>query len=147
MSAWVAGKDQIDLIVDAALAVSVRDPDTGVVLEDGTALGRELLRENVASVLYLYEGRVSVGDKRAYRALVEEYVFEECPEPRGPWREGEVAAAAVSSLAYQSCEHPGWSGSRAQRVLDLLRAWLPMPPGPFTEASRRGWSFAREVTA
>jgi len=142
MSAWVVGKDQIDLIVDAALTVSVRDPDTGAVLVDGTALGRELLGENVASVLYRYEGGVTAAEALAYRGAVTSYVFEPCPEPDGSWRPGEVVAAAVASLAYQSCEHSGWSGSRAERVVRSLLAWLPEHE---PAAAARGWAFTQEV--
>lgn len=144
MSAWVVGKDQIDLIVDAALAMSVRDPDTGAVLVDGTSLGRELLGENVASVLYRYEGVVTAGEVRAYRGAVASYEFEPCPEPGGSWRAGEVVAAAAASLVYQSCEHSGWVGSRAERIVRSLLAWLPEYE---RAASARGWSFTREVAA
>ena len=67
---------------------------------------RELRAENVKSVAYRYrEDAESMGEGQLAGHI-----------DIAPL----VAIKACHCLAYQSCEHPEWEGSRAKKLLDLI---------------------------
>jgi hypothetical protein len=113
MSAWIVSRDHIDLLLTAAAAWEVTAPG------ETDQTGRVLWKENLASVAYRYPhdrdgdrpGPIDFRDRH-----VDTYRFQPYPGPVDP----EVVAAAAASLAYQSCEHPGWSSSAAYRWITHL---------------------------
>lgn len=114
MSAFVVSKQDIDILVTAYLAL--HQPN----IIDPNRLGRELWRENVLSVAYLYgmperHCEEHAGYMGAIRAYAHEPIF--------------AKRAAVAKVArcwdYQSCEHPLYEASRAKKIVDLLMATFP----------------------
>ena len=114
MSAWIVSRDHLDLLVTAAVAWDLTDR------EHADEAGRMLWKENLASVAYRYPadrdgerpGPVDFRDRH-----VDTYRFRCYPGRVDP----EVVATAAASLAYQSCEHPGWPASAARRWVTRLR--------------------------
>lgn len=106
MSAWIVGTDHLDLLVTAAAEWQIISPE----LADET--GRMLWTENLASVAHRYphdgDGERPAPDDFSDHD-VHRYRFHRYPGRVDP----EVVATAVSSLIYQSCEHPGWPASAA----------------------------------
>ncbi|GAA0547375.1 hypothetical protein GCM10010172_31450 [Paractinoplanes ferrugineus] len=115
MSAWIVSRDHLDLLLTAALAWEITPPG------EADETGRMLWKENLVSVAYPYPydrdgdrpGPIDFRDRH-----VGTYRFQPYPGPVDP----EVVAAAGASLAYQSCEHPGWTSSTAYRWTTHLRA-------------------------
>ena len=114
MSAWIVSRDHIDLLLTAALAWQITAPG------EADQTGRMLWKENLTSVAHRYPhdrdgARPGPTDFRDRH--VDTYRFQPYPGPVDP----EVVAAAAASLAYQSCEHPGWTSSTAYRWTTHLR--------------------------
>ena len=113
MSAWIVNRDHLDLLLTAALAWELTGP------EQADETGRMLWKENLASVAYRYPAdrdgqRPGPHDFRDRD--VDIYRFRPYPGRVDP----EVVATAAASLAYQSCEHPGWEASPACRWVTRL---------------------------
>lgn len=127
MSAWIIGSDHLDLLLTAALSWDLLNPD------DADETGRMLWRENLASVAYRYPGDAD-GDRPGPIDFtdrdVDTYRFQLYPGPVDP----EVVKPAATSLAYQSCEHPGWPSSPACAFVTRLEA----------EAGDRATAYAAE---
>ena len=93
----------------------VRDPyaPNGLKADGGVeALADQLHRENALSVNYQYSN---------YPAeLPHRFSFSEIN--RAPELSPVQMIKACNCLAYQSCEHPGWEGSDAKKVVDDMRS-------------------------
>lgn len=120
MSAWIVSERHIDLMV-ATILRSEAVPEAGV---DANAIGRTLWTENLRSVAYRYPddrsgerpGPIGFRDVHAKR-----YTFTPIAElPTDP----AFLAKQFACYRYQSCEHPSWQRSNAQRwTKKLLRMW------------------------
>jgi hypothetical protein len=114
LSAWIVNRDHLDLLLTAAVGWKLTKP------EQSDETGRMLWRENLASVAYRYPGdhdgeRPGPDDFRDRN--VHTYRFRPYPGRVDP----EVVATAATSLAYQSCEHPGWQASAACQWVTRMR--------------------------
>lgn len=115
MSAYLCSAKHIG---DLAAAMHHDNPYHGTPGE----LAELLARENIRSVAYRYaETPTQVVGHSGYKR-VKEYV-NECKE-QAWWASREeqripglhTKIGMVSSYTYQSCEHPGWEGSKAAHV-------------------------------
>ena len=118
MSAWIVMNRHIHVLVQAAtrptefgplrFSFQPHDPEdstrVSVVCTQPDALGRMLLRENIASVAYRYP----------------DDTFDELP---GSFSVVEVLKA-IDCYEYQSCEHPQWKHSEAHAFCAALRRRL-----------------------
>lgn len=113
MSAWIVSRDHLDLLLTAAVAWDL------TAAEQADETGRMLWKENLASVAYLYPADRD-GDRPGPLGFrdrdVDTYRFRCYPGRVDP----EVVATAAASLAYQSCEHPGWKASTARQWVTRL---------------------------
>lgn len=113
MSAWVVSRKHIDYLVSAAKQYDphhyMRYGETRMAELTTTELGRDLWRENMASVAYRYE------DARIEDEMLADYRF--CRVAIDPV----VALKAIDCYEYQSCEHPEWRASKARKFCDDLR--------------------------
>lgn len=123
--------DLIDLIVTAVVDNHL------LTTNDGTAdkLGRNLLQENVTSVLSRYSDGVDADEYTGYAMDIEHYRFRHT---------GQLPVVqvlkAVDCYEYQSCEHDGWQGSHARNVCgDLRRELVTDLPG-YSDAA---WAWER----
>lgn len=115
MSAWIVGKEHIDLLVTAALAWELTVPERA----DDT--GRMLWLECQRSVAYRYPNDKDgqwPGPDGLTVAEIEGYVFEPIPGVIDP----DVVEEAARSFTYQSCEHPGWDDSAARALAADIEA-------------------------
>jgi hypothetical protein len=143
MSAWIVGRNHLDLLITAAVAWGLTRR------EHADETGRMLWRENLASVAHRYLGdcdgqRPGPADFRDRH--VDTYRFRPYPGRVAP----EVVATAAACLAYQSCDHPGWPTSAAYswvarsrteaegRVGAYLAEYGPVDPGRQARGER-GW--------
>jgi hypothetical protein len=104
MSAFVVGKAEIDLLVQAGINERL------VVLDAATpsAVGAMLWAENVASVNWRYDDADPVPD----------YEFSGIEAPL----DDVVVVKQIACYRYQSCEHDGWESSEAYRYCHNLAA-------------------------
>ncbi|MGW4527793.1 hypothetical protein [Amycolatopsis sp. NPDC004378] len=106
MSAWIVASGHIDVLVHALAQYEVVAPDLGA--EGFRELGQKLWQENHTSVNYRYD--------------------ENTPTPRYQLRTTEatldpvVVLKALRCFDYQSCEHPGWTDSDANKLMEALHA-------------------------
>jgi hypothetical protein len=115
MSAWIIDRDHLDLLLTAALAWEIAVP------ERADDIGRMLWSENLASVAYRYPDdrdgeRPGPLEFRDHHATTYRY---------RPYRgrvDPDVVETAARSLAYQSCEHPGWDTSTARQWITRVQA-------------------------
>lgn len=115
MSAWIVGKEHIDLLVTAALAWEL------VVAEKAEETGRMLWLECQRSVAYRYPNDKDgqwPGPIGLTVAEIEGYTFEAIEGIVDP----AVLKVAAASYAYQSCEHPDWEDSAAYKLALELRS-------------------------
>jgi hypothetical protein len=118
MSAWIVSKTHIDALVQAGIEREMVRPN------EADEFGRMLWGECLASVAYRYPGdgdgeRPGPSDFRD--GDVDAYIYE--PLEGGPGislRAEAVVNKAASCYDYQSCEHPGYDGSKAQQFGALL---------------------------
>lgn len=142
MSAFIVGPDHIDLLVTAAIDWDVRVtvPDESAPFGyraldlTPTELGRLLLRENLASVDYRYQGRLEESEFKAPE------VYEFRRVPHGALHPAWVLKA-LHCLEYQSCEHDGWESSTAFRVVRALEAAAARRVPGYEDGP--GWEFTR----
>lgn len=117
MSAWIVNRDHLDLLLTAAVEWKL------ITAEQADQTGRMLWKENLASVAHRYPndrdgGRPGPCDSRDGDVDVDAYQYRPYPGRIDP----EVVTMAAASLAYQSCEHSGWSTSTACQWVTGLRA-------------------------
>ena len=133
MSAWVVTRAHIDVLVLASVQFAVPFHDTDPprpVLPNPAALaaaGTELWAENHRSVDYRY-------DEHSQPA-------EYAPPTAEVLLDSVAVVKAIDCYVYQSSEHPGWTGSRADRFCRRLRtaamaglpleAWTPGATGTY----------------
>jgi|HubBroStandDraft_5_1064220.scaffolds.fasta_scaffold69458_2 hypothetical protein len=117
MSAYVVDKETIDTLIAGALRAKLFG------LDEATANGQMLWRENVTSVSFRYNLPTRDATELAeYEGDVEAYEFTPC-DPTGP-----AIDSAIDCLDYQSCEHDGWEASAACALLRNLRIAFPAAP-------------------
>jgi hypothetical protein len=114
MSAWIVGSDHLDLLLTAALSWDLLNPD------DADETGRMLWRENLASVAYRYPADRD-GDRPGPIDFKDRDVNAYHLQPYPGRVDPEVVDQAAASLAYQSCEHPGWAASPACAFVTRLK--------------------------
>lgn len=78
---------------------------------DALKFANEAKRENIKSVNYRYNEFTRFSAIKGW-------------EHGGGWGTSGDLLALMNCLDYQSCEHPGWSGSYAQTVLQLCARLL-----------------------
>jgi hypothetical protein len=114
MSAWIVSKPHIDALVQEMIARDL------IRLDQADATGRELWEECRRSVAYRYPNDTGDNDRPGPVGLTDErmaqYEFEGVEAPLHP----EAIAYACNCYEYQSCEHPGWEGSRANALTSDL---------------------------
>lgn len=112
MSAWVVSQGHIDLMVNGLI-------QHGFIEEqEGTAVGRELLAENVASVSFRY-GTSKRSELPGF-PIPRSYTY---VPPSGPERWPDSAyRVAARCYDYQSCEHPDWENSYPSELAAKLAA-------------------------
>jgi hypothetical protein len=115
MSAWIVGSDHLDLLLTAAMAWHLLDPDRA----DET--GRMLWRENLNSLAHRYPGDRD-GQRPGPIGLRDRHVDTYRLRPYPGRVDPQVVEPAAASLAYQSCEHPGWTASEACAFTTRLKA-------------------------
>ena len=121
MSAWIVARAHVDVLVLAGVQFGVpydpQSPRPGPPVL--AAAGADLWAENHYSVDYRYDEH---SEPHPYPAPTAEVVLDPV-----------AVVKAVDCFAYQSCEHPGWSASRAADYCARLRAaaiaGLPLEPG------------------
>jgi len=132
MSAFVVDKAHIDALVGAIVwgpkgatgnTWRLYDPDTEqpLTVDDADRVGVELWNENVRSVAYRYPQDTGSGDRPGPCDFSDDqvpaYTF---PITMTARLSAAECLKATHCLRYQSCEHPQWQGSRAERILDTL---------------------------
>jgi hypothetical protein len=131
MSAWIVNRTHIDALVLAGVQFSVIDQPTPQTL---TELGADLWEENHRSVNDRYDVNARPSE---YTTPIAEVVLDPV-----------AVVKLVDCYVYQSCEHPGWDGSRASGYCRRLRAaamtGLPWErsPGHGEEPYPAGWAYA-----
>jgi hypothetical protein len=138
VSAWVVTRAHIDVLVLASVQFAVpfhdTDPARPVRLspQQLAAVGGELWAENHRSVNHRYDERT---EPPAYPPPTAEVLLDPV-----------AVVKAIDCYVYQSGEHPGWNGSRAQRFCQRLRvavlSGLPLEPWTpgFTGSYPVGWA-------
>lgn len=131
MSAWIVSRAHIDVLVQALTAEAglagrgkiLMDAETGEFSRAELSpdeIGRELWRENLRSVIFYRYPRDTDGDRPGPLDFkdsdVDTYTYR---EPARVMSDAEVCKAA-SCFDYQSCEHPGWETSRANKWIETL---------------------------
>jgi len=127
MSAWIVSKEHIDYLVtqwlrgDASMYVGGGWEKFGP--EDADDVGRDLWTANLESVAFRYPGDRS-GDRPGAGHSDEEIenyrhttIYRLKGVSPGPF----TLLKAVNCYRYQSCEHPGWKGSRADQLSNAIR--------------------------
>lgn len=119
MSAWIVSKTHIDALVHAGIDAELIRP------EEADEFGRMLWRENLASVAFRYPYDKGNGDRPGPVSFrdhhVDEYTFEPLDGGLGASRKAPaVVRQAAGCYDYQSCEHDGYQGSKAQQFATLL---------------------------
>ena len=104
MSAWWTSKKHIDLIVTAAIALKVIQP------QDATETGQMLRRGNARSLENRYGD-----DMGQYRAEIEGYVFCPAPDENLPG-----VNIALRSYNYQSCETASYDDTDAAKFVERM---------------------------
>ena len=118
MSAWIVSKTHIDCLVQAGIEREMVRP------EEATEFGRMLWGENLASIRYRYPNdgdgeRPGPCDFRD--SNVDAYVYEPLDgEPGISLRAEAVVRSAAGCYDYQTCEHPEYSGSKAEMFVGIL---------------------------
>ncbi|KKN73745.1 hypothetical protein LCGC14_0396930 [marine sediment metagenome] len=128
MSAWIVSKQHIDYLVTEFLrgdhaAIYADDGVEHFHPEDADDIGRDLWSANLESVAYRYPADES-GERPGIGVTDEEirdYTHKAVHGLRGIPFSPYVLFKAVGCYRYQSCEHPGWSGSRADKVSEAMR--------------------------
>ncbi len=119
MSAFIVGKEHIDLIVNEAIGKRISWWDGKKMQktdnDQGRRLGGLLIAENVESVCGRYE---DAADMIPDFALTE---YEAGPICANPEPKPVEVLKAISCYEYQSCEHDGWKESEAKVFCDALR--------------------------
>ena len=116
MSAWIVTRAHIDVLVLASVqfAVPFDTADTASprpvqpTPHQLAAAGSELWAENHRSVNHRYDEHA---EPPAYPPPTAEVLLDPV-----------AVVKAIDCYVYQSCEHPGWNGSRADRFCQRLRA-------------------------
>ena len=115
MSAYVVDKETIDQLVSAAIDAKL------ATLDDATAYGQTLWRENVISVAHRYQlATRNASELAEYEGDVEAYEYEPQAAP-----DTRHIIEAIDCLDFQSCEHDGWQASEAYAQLGKLRTAYP----------------------
>lgn len=142
MSAYIVQPEHAALLAVFAVRKDKRDFDNAVIRElkqpddltTAQAVAAELIKENIASVAYRYPDDKE-GDRPGQAGLKDAEIV----EATGLWVSYYLKAGKTvpighvfklcDSLEYQSCEHPGWEGSRTKKQLDAIRnrAWTKVP--------------------
>jgi hypothetical protein len=126
MSAWVVSDEHISYLVHAAMHApyGIRFGYVKVNHETATAVGRDLLQENINSVYHRYDEDTEAGDMFRATSDHESVMLYVCP--RIPSKRFDVVTAlkAVDCYEYQSCEHPGWQTSQSRAFCEELRSSL-----------------------
>ena len=131
MSAWTVSKTHVDVLVAGVLQVGGyhhRGVWCPIKLENATALGQMLWRENFRSVNYRYGERKSTppyayAAPDAYTRTSREWgqtIYLDEQSRVDP----AVLAKQVSCYDYQSCEHAAYNRSRAHSVVQALAGSL-----------------------
>jgi len=127
MSAWIVSKTHIDCLVQAGIEREMVRP------EEADEFGRMLWGECLASVAYRYP-QDGDGDRPGPSDFrdsdVDTYVYEPLDgEPGISLLAEAVVHKAVGCYDYQSCEHPGYEGSEAQRFAHILHKVTALAEG------------------
>jgi hypothetical protein len=147
MSAFIVGKDHIDLLVTAALhgpgderTVSPGNTWQRLVrFGEADALGAMLIGENIASVSYRYGGE-SLETLPGPLDTAELVTYSWQATPRLP---AAALLKAISCYEYQSCEHDAWETSKAKQFCSALRhALISTLPG-YSDAPT--WEYCRDT--
>lgn len=121
MSAFIVSHFDIDILVTAYLALDRQ----GARLVNPRRVGRELLRENIASfdACYRIRRRPRGDDMRAEMARA----IRQARAYRFTRRRARPAAIAKIARCYdyQACEHPAYEASGAKAIADALMARYP----------------------
>ncbi|MEU7480496.1 hypothetical protein AB0A63_31275 [Lentzea sp. NPDC042327] len=104
MSAWIVSSGHIDVLVHALAQYEVVAPDLGA--EGFRALGQKLWQENHTSVNYRYS---ELTESPRYQLRTTEATLDPI-----------VVLKAAACFDYQSCEHPGWPDSEANKLMEAL---------------------------
>lgn len=139
MSAYLVGKDTIDLLVSAGLWAArdgcmpqacghSLDTDAFTVIDDDGSrvmdlVGRMLWAENLASVAHRYPGDVS-GDRPGPVGLTDADIYGYVTQLVAVDVEPGVIAAAVHCFEYQCCETSTWSSSPSADYCRAVSRWL-----------------------
>jgi hypothetical protein len=126
MSAFICGNPHI-----TALAKFAADHEV-LGLTDVEFIGRLLLAENAESAWYRYTHRDDTGKRPTFRPV--KWAL------KRRFSDAQISKAA-HCLTYQSCQHPGWQGSEAKRIVDaILEIVGDRPPG----YDRARWEISRQ---
>jgi hypothetical protein len=141
VSAWVVGKEHIDLLVTAGLVFPGRRCQNSKLrwygthegeLDDSNAdvIGGKLWAENYASVNDRYPDAAEQGGLPGPVGFEGEetltYTLDRIPGMVDPV----VVLKAIDCYVYQSCEHGGWATSEARAIVEALRsACIKILPG------------------
>lgn len=119
MSAWIVSKTHIDALVQAGIEREMVRP------EEADEFGKMLWGENLASIHYRYPDTVENGGYPGPAGFVasdvDAYTYEPLDGEPGITLKAEgVVNTAVACYDYQTCEHPEYEGSKAERFALLL---------------------------
>lgn len=111
MSAFLCGKDHIDLLVSNCADQWFYN-GAWVTLHDTprTEIGRILIAENITSLYTRYTDEW-------WGTWHKDYVHTPVTDPVSP----EQIVKACHCLSYQSCEHDGWARSQAYAIVNATR--------------------------
>lgn len=122
MSAWVVSKKHIDYLVSAAVLYGRQGSVYwGIQRADHSnadTIGRDLTRENIASVAYRYS---EPEDSANLPGPVPLPIWDEYTHRMTVNIEPVVLLKAIDCYEYQSCEHPDWGESAAKKFCGSLR--------------------------
>lgn len=143
MSAYINGPEHFDYLLTAS-KVMLAEQGVELSTEELTAVGRQLIRRNIRSVKYRYDGEaLETLPGPVDKTPLLTYRFAVSPVPLHPiW-----VLQAVRGYEYQACEDMGWHLSPAQRFCEgltkLAESHLPPRELELVEAYGHGTQLPR----
>lgn len=115
-ASYLVSTDHIDYLISAGIEVFIVGKFGSPNWEEPDFIGRELLRQNYASVLHENGGQVKQSSQLAFAPGPDTYHFR-------PFREVDAVQVfkALDCYVYQASNHPGWENSHAERYCRMLR--------------------------
>jgi hypothetical protein len=118
MSAWIVSKKHIDVLVAGAIECGGFDHRGKFIVvseENASEIGKMLWRENHKSINYRY------GERSRTPAYKYATPFD-CMVgmTNGRIVDPALLAKQVACYNYQTCEHPGWTGSQAHSLIMMI---------------------------